>query len=102
MLISLSFNITINFVLLFPASFSASNAIPPVNAPSPITAITLLSLFCISLALAIPSATDIDVLLWPVSKLSYSDSFIFGKPDIPPSCLKVFILSFLPVNILCT
>ena len=37
----LSFKTIIILVLLNPTSSSASNAIPPVNAPSPITAITL-------------------------------------------------------------
>ena len=62
-LISLSFKITVIFDLLYPASFNASIAIPPVKAPSPITANTELCSFFISLALAIPSAAEIDVLL---------------------------------------
>ena len=102
MLISLSFNITISLVLLLPASSKASNAIPPVRAPSPITAITWFSCFFKSLALAIPSAAEIEVLLWPVLNSSYIDSFVFGKPAIPFKLLKVFIFSFLPVSILCT
>ena len=100
MLISLSFKITVIFDLLAPASFSASNAIPPVRAPSPITAITLFLSFRISLARAIPSATDIDVLLWPVLKQSASDSQVFGKPAIPSLVLIFLNSSFLPVNIL--
>ena len=79
-LISLSFNITVILELLLPASFNASIAIPPVNEPSPITAITWLFLFSKAFALAIPKATDIDVLLCPVSKLSYFDSDILGNP----------------------
>ena len=101
-LISLSFNITVNLVLLHPASFNASKAIPPVKAPSPITANTELFSFSISLALAIPNATDIDVLLCPVSKQSVFDSFILGNPAIPSNCLNVFSFSLLPVIILCT
>ena len=67
-----------------------------------ITAITeLLSPF-MSLALAIPSAADIEVLLCPVLKQSVSDSFVFGNPAIPFSFLNVFNFSFLPVKILCT
>jgi len=101
MLISLSFNITIKFVLLEPVSLSASKAIPPVKAPSPITAITLFFSPFISLALAIPSAAEIDVLLCPVSKASYSDSTALGKPAKPFKLLSVLILFFLPVRILC-
>ena len=101
-LISLSFKIIVILHLLNPTSFNASIAIPPVNAPSPITAITELSSFFISLALAIPRATDIDVLLCPVLKQSVSDSFVFGNPAIPFNCLNVFNCSFLPVNILWT
>ena len=101
MLISLSFKITVRPVLLHPASFRASNAIPPVNAPSPITATTELFFPWISLALAIPKAAEIDVLLCPVLKQSFSFSFVFGKPAIPSSFLSVFNSSFLPVNILC-
>ena len=37
----LSFSIIIILLLLYPISFNASIAIPPVNAPSPITATTL-------------------------------------------------------------
>ena len=55
-----------------------------------------------SLALAIPKATEIEVLLCPVSKLSYSLSEVFGNPANPSICLKVSSLSFLPVKILCT
>ena len=102
MLISLSFNITVNLVWLEPASFNASKAIPPVKAPSPITAITLFFSPFMSLALAIPNAADIEVLLCPVLKQSVSDSFVFGNPAIPFSCLKVFNCSLLPVIILCT
>ena len=101
-LISLSFKITVILVLLYPASFNASSAIPPVKAPSPITAITLLVLPSISLALAIPNAADIDVLLCPVLKQSISDSLVFGKPAIPSNFLNVFNCSLLPVKILCT
>ena len=84
MLISLSFNITIILVLLLPASFSASNAMPPVNAPVS-GLLQLLDGFARSKsrALAMPSATDMDVLLCPVLKLSYGDSVTFGKPAIP-------------------
>ena len=62
-LISLSFKTTIIFVLLLPTWFNASNAIPPVKAPSPITATTELFSFFRSLAFAIPIAAEIEVLL---------------------------------------
>ena len=100
-LISLSFKTTITLVLELPIWFNASNAIPPVRAPSPITAITECFSFFISLAFAIPIAADIDVLLWPVLKQSVSDSFVFGKPAIPFSFLILFSSAFLPFNILC-
>ena len=99
-LISLSFKITVSFVSLLPASFNASNAIPPVSAPSPITHIIELFSCFMSLAFAIPNAIDIDVLLCPVLKQSVSDSSSFGNPAIPPDVLKVFSSSFLPVKIL--
>ena len=99
-LISLSFNITVILHWLYPASFKASIAIPPVNAPSPITATTEFSFPIMSLALAIPNAAEIDVLLCPVLKQSVSDSLVLGNPAIPFSFLSVFKFSFLPVNIL--
>ena len=60
---SLSFKTTIIFVLLSPALFIASYAIPALIAPSPMTAITLSDLFDNLLATAIPSAEDIEVEL---------------------------------------
>ena len=45
-----------------PAWFKASNAIPAVIAPSPITATTLRFLASCSAATAKPNAADIDVL----------------------------------------
>ena len=101
-LISLSFNITVKLQLLHPASFKASSAIPPVKAPSPITAIHEFFFPCKSLALAIPNTAEIDVLLCPVLKQSASDSLLFGKPAIPFSFLIFFNSSLLPVIILCT
>ena len=70
-------------------------------APSPITATTLFDLFESLLASVIPSADDIDVELCAAPKGSYSLSALFVKPDKPFPFLKVLILSFLPVNILC-
>ena len=61
--ISLSFKTTIIFVFEVPALFIASYAIPALIAPSPITAITLSDLLDSLLAIAIPSADEIDVEL---------------------------------------
>jgi len=69
--------------LEFPTSFNASKAIPPVNAPSPMTATTLYFSFFISLAHAKPRAAEMDVLLCPAAKKSYSLSLGFGKPLNP-------------------
>ncbi|MNI37098.1 hypothetical protein D3C73_911720 [compost metagenome] len=94
--------ITIISVLLSPASFNASNAIPPVRAPSPITATTLFFLPKTSLALAIPNAAEIEVEECPVSKESYILSPLLGKPLSPSKVLNLSNFSFLPVKILCT
>ena len=99
--ISLSFNMTIILVFEAPALFIASNDMPALTAPSPITAITLSDLFESLFASAIPNAEDIDVELCAAPNGSYSLSNLFVKPERPPPCLKVLILSFLPVNILC-
>ncbi len=61
--ISLSLKTTIIFFFVKPRLFRASKAIPPVIAPSPITAMTWLSSPLISLATAIPKAADTDVEL---------------------------------------
>lgn len=81
--------------------FIASYAIPPVIAPSPITAIELRSSPCSSVPTAIPSAAEIDVDEWPAPNLSYSDSFRFAKPDSPPDLRSVCIRCRRPVRILC-
>ena len=73
---------------------------PALIAPSPITATTLADLFDNLLASAIPRADDIEAELCAAPKGSYSLSCLFVKPDIPPPCLSVLILSFLPVKIL--
>ena len=57
-------------LLMSPAWFIASNAIPAVIAPSPITATTLRFLPSCSAATAIPSAALIDVDEWPTAKVS--------------------------------
>ena len=72
------------FEFSIPAWFSASNAIPPVMAPSPITATCCLSVspLCCE-ATAIPKAAEIDVEECPTPKVSYSLSVLFGKPLSP-------------------
>ena len=99
--ISLSFKITISFVLLDPALFIASYAIPELIAPSPITATTSSDLFDNLFATAIPIAEDIEVELCAAPKGSYSLSNLLVKPESPLPFLNVLILSFLPVKILC-
>ena len=79
---------------------NAGVAMPALIAPSPITATTLSDLFESLLASAIPNAEDIEVELWAAPNVSYSLSVLFVKPESPPPCLKVLILSFLPVKIL--
>ena len=61
--ISLSFKIITKFLFNEATLFKASNASPPVSAPSPITATTLLSFPFKLLATAIPRAAEIDVEL---------------------------------------
>ena len=61
--ILLSFKTTIRLLLSFPELLSASYARPPVKAPSPITATTLPFSPLICLALARPTAAEIDVEL---------------------------------------
>ena len=63
--------------------------------------ITFDDLFANLFASAIPSAEEIDVELWAAPNGSYSLSVLFVKPDNPFPCLKVLILFFLPVRILC-
>ena len=81
----LSFRMTSRLELYTPALFKASKAIPPVIAPSPITAMLCrLSSPLILAAIAIPKAAEIEVDECPVPKESYSLSDIFGKPLMPP------------------
>ena len=57
---------------------SASQAMPPVSAPSPITATTWRSSPLIAYALASPSAYDREVEAWEFSTMSWSDSAWLG------------------------
>ena len=82
--------------------FIASKAMPPVIAPSPMTA---MQLFCClpfwDLPTLMPSAAEIEVVECPAPKQSYSLSALFWKPLRPPCCRKVPIRLRLPVRILC-
>ena len=71
-------------MVLKPALFIASYAIPALIAPSPIAAITLSNLFESLLASAIPKADDIEVELCAAPKGSYSLSSLFVKPETAP------------------
>ncbi|MNP31265.1 hypothetical protein D3C76_1243790 [compost metagenome] len=98
---SLSLRITSMLAFTSGAWFSASNAMPAVNAPSPITAIALRSLFCRRAAIAMPSAALIEVLEWPTPKVSYSLSERRGKAATPSFWRRVPMRSRRPVRILC-
>ena len=84
-----------------PACISASNAMPAVIAPSPITATILRSSPSDWRAMAMPSAAEIEVEEWPTPKVSYSLSSRFGNGAMPSFCLTVWISSRRPVRILC-
>ena len=99
---SLSLSIIIRLDLSVPALLSASSAIPPVMAPSPITATTFSSLPKRSLEAAKPRAAEIEVEACPAPKASQSLSFLLGKPDSPSIFLSLLSPSFLPVRILWT
>ena len=60
------------------------NAMPPVMAPSPMTATQLFfGLLSTCLAADMPSAAEMDVEEWPVPKQSYSLSSLLVKPLMP-------------------
>ena len=85
-----------------PAWFSASKAMPAVIAPSPITATTRRVVAgALQLAIAMPSAAEIEVEEWPTPKVSYSLSSRFGNGATPSFCLTVWMSSRRPVRILC-
>ena len=67
-----------------PALLSASNAMPALIAPSPITATTRRSSPLRCAAIAMPSAAEIDVDECAVPNVSYSLSLRRGKPEGPP------------------
>ncbi|MNT13741.1 hypothetical protein D3C72_1487220 [compost metagenome] len=99
---SLSFKITSRLTSsCTPALFIASNAMPAVIEPSPITAIACSGSPLILAACAMPSAAEIDVDECAVPKVSYSLSSRFGKPEMPSFWRKVCMRSRRPVSILC-
>ena len=70
---SLSFSTTRSGVLgRCPAWLMASRAMPPVRAPSPMTATHLNDSPRLSRAMAMPSAAEMEVLAWPAPKWSKS------------------------------
>ena len=85
----------------FPALFSASYAIPPVMAPSPMTDTTVWSSPWISLAFTRPRPAEMEVELCPVSKASQLLSLRLGKPLMPRNCRRPSNPSLRPVRILC-
>jgi hypothetical protein len=84
-----------------PALLSASNAMPALIAPSPITAITRRSSPLRCAAIAMPSAAEIEVDECAVPNVSYSLSERRGKPDGPPAIRNLLIAARRPVRILC-
>ena len=81
---------------------SASKAMPPVSAPSPMTATMLRSVSPLRWeAMAMPSAADMDVEECPTPNASYSLSKMLGNPHSPPCLRLVWNLSRRPVSILC-
>ena len=83
---SLSFSTTTSGVRRWPAWLSPSYAIPPVRAPSPMTATTRppSGSSASRTASARPTPTLTDVLLCPVPKASCALSLRLGKPERPP------------------
>ena len=99
--ISLSFRTTTMRVFLSPALFSASNAIPALIDPSPMTATTLFFRPRMSRATAMPTAAETDVELCPAPNASNGLSERFGKPDKPSSQRSRSNFSRRPVSNLC-
>ena len=86
------------FFVSLDALFSASYAMPPVSAPSPMTEITYSSVPRRSLAATRPIPAEMEVELCPVSKQSQSLSFLLGKPLMPPYLRSPSKPDFLPVR----
>ena len=86
--------------------FSPSKASPPVIAPSPIIATTLLAVLFSKRAAAVsaksnPRAAEMLLLACPATKASCSLSAGEGNGDNPLNCLLVWNRSLRPVIILC-
>mmetsp|Transcript_37939 Transcript_37939/g.72700 ORF Transcript_37939/g.72700 Transcript_37939/m.72700 type:complete len:206 (-) Transcript_37939:373-990(-) len=96
----LSLRITIMLLSMNPAWFIASYAMPPVMAPSPMTAMTLFLAPLMSRPTAMPSPALIEVDEWPAPKGSYSDSERLVNGVKPSVMRRVFICSRRPVRIL--
>ena len=84
-----------------PAWPSASQAMPAVIAPSPITATTFRPFPARAFAIAMPSAAEIEVEEWPTPKVSYSLSSRLGNGATPSFCFTLRMRSRRPVRILC-
>jgi hypothetical protein len=74
---------------------------PADMAPSPMTAIALPGVPASLLAMAKPSAAEMEVELWAAPNGSYSDSLRLVKPERPPPVRSVRMRSRRPVRILC-
>ena len=98
---SLSFRMTTSRLPASLALFIASYAMPADIAPSPITAIALPGWSLSLLAIAKPSAAEIEVDECAAPNGSYSLSLRLVKPDSPPGWRNVRMRSRRPVRILC-
>ena len=98
---SLSLRITTSRLPACAALFIASYAMPADIAPSPITAMPLPGVPAILLAIAKPSAAEIEVEECAEPNGSYSLSLRLVKPLSPPPWRSVRIRSRRPVRILC-
>ena len=96
----MSFKMIISFLCSYPILFRASKAIPPVNAPSPITETIFSDVFLKSLLTANARAADKDVELCPVSQTSKLLSLLLGNPESPLNFLRELKNFALPVRIL--
>ena len=99
--IDMSLSLRITSTSASPALLSASNAMPALIAPSPITATTRRDSPLRRAAAAMPSAAEIDVDECAVPNVSYSLSLRFGKPEGPPDCRSFASASRRPVSALC-
>ena len=96
----LSLRMTRMSVFMAPALLRPSKAMPPVMAPSPMTATIFSSLPESFAATAMPRAAEMDVDECPTPKESNGLSDIFGKPLMPLYVRLVWNASRRPVMIL--